>query len=145
MTQEVEEIQKPDDRLKIKLHNEDKELFMSAGLIRRIVPYFMAGSQSFGEVLVDADAQSQILAEILVDRNERGEPDETSITKNLDGLGIEDSNKVIEWSLLHAAHFFIENVKMVKNIKTKEESMMETMSTLMQSLNGSSALTDQKQ
>lgn len=137
MTKEIDlNVQKPDDRITIMVNGVGRELFMSAGMIRKIA--MIAGEyEDFSVVYLDALAQERCMIELLVERDERGKPKED--TKDLTLMAFEmsthDADSLAKWIGDHIVNFFISGAMSMKN---SVEAQQKVFQTLTQSLTGMS-------
>lgn len=115
-----------------------KELFMSAGLLRRLVAIAQA-VEDITQLYSNPHVQDILIIEIMSPRTPRGE---ANMTYSLDDFEMspEDANKIVIWATGHITGFF---TNAVENIKT---AVMDNgdLKTLMESLNGLSALAEKK-
>lgn len=147
MTDETLTPTKPDDYLTVtyKLIDEEgkpepKELFMSAGLVRRLASL----SQSHAgliDLYTDPSMQAFMIAEILKPRSKRGQ---ALIEYTLDDFEISttEAKKVSDWAIQHIIYFFTEAVLNVRTAVAKKDSSLMKLAA---SLTGSQDLQEPKQ
>ena len=133
------QLNKPDDRLTIHVNGTEKELFMSGGLVRALVPYYRNLGEA-NEVFGDSELQNYILTEVLKERTKRGAPVGTH-DWSIDDFEVsqEDSIKIIGWVTEHVLYFFIDSVMLAQNLEKRQKPMMEQLAKLTQSQTGSAA------
>lgn len=139
VTQEIAapEVVKPNDYITIKVNKEDREVFMSGGLIRNLVPYFM-DLQSVAEIFGQPILQNEVIIQALKPRTPRGTPvadptiDEFEMTQD-------ESNKFIAWITEHVLHYFIGSVTTAQELGQRNEPAFLKLMKSMESLTGSPA------
>lgn len=143
---EVKPVQ-PNDYLTVvyKLADEEgrpqpKELFMSAGLIRRLASISQS-HQGLIDIYTDPSMQSFMLSEILKPRTKRGEPSLEYQLEDFD-ISTSEAKKVIDWAIQHIIYFFIDAVSSVKAAAMDKES---NLTKLAASMTGSPASQEEKQ
>lgn len=130
--------EKPSDFLSIKVNKEDKEVFMSGGLIRNLVPYYM-DFQSVAEIFNQPIIQNEIIIQTLKARSVRGAPIETVTIDDFD-MSMEDTNRLIAWVTEHVLFYFIESVTTAHKLGQRNEPALKKLEALilsMASTNGS--------
>lgn len=136
---------KPDDRLKITYKGPEEteatehEIFMSAGLLRRLAGL----SQAFGDpsrMWTDAVAQGMMVVEMLSPRNKRGEEEKVYDSEDFE-MTIEDSEKLVDWGREHVIAFFGRATQGFEKAITQAGNLK----TLTDSLSGLQALVVEKQ
>lgn len=125
----IQEMELPNDllQIKIKRDTEDKELFMSAGMLRAIVGW-VGTADRFIDVFTDPQIQLEILGFILAPKGADGKVQEGF---NLDTLEISpaEGDKVLKWVEAHILHFFIGNAKTLK-ASLESQQMKKLMALL---------------
>jgi hypothetical protein len=131
-----EKFPKPEDRLVLTVDNQEKELFMSSGLIRKLAS--VANElEDMANIYLDPTVQERCFVEVLVERDNRGKPVED--ISELDSMSFQmstdDAEKLTKWMGDHLMHFFIGGAK---NMKQSLETQQEAFQSLAQSLTGMS-------
>lgn len=131
-------IKKPTDRLKVSfglspdLPNIERELFMSAGLLRKLATV-TSGHASMVDLYTDASMQSFLIVEVLKPRTPRGEAVTEYQLEDFD-ISIEEAEKVSNWIIEHIVSFFLNAVQKVRTaVEDKDSNLMK----LAVSMNGS--------
>lgn len=136
MTEEVKpEVEKPSDRLTINVNGKDQEIFMSGGLIRNIVPYYMSSMTTI-EIFTEFTLQSEIIAECVKPRNNHGQPKKEYTIDDFE-ISREDANKLIAWVTEHVLYFFIDNINLTQKVQDRNTPQIQKLMKLMQSPTGS--------
>lgn len=130
----TDEIQKPDDRLTITLDGEQKELFMSSGMLR-ILSNLVSLQDDLTCIFIDPLMQERCLLEVLTPRDELGQPtiDLSTVSLAMYDLSIEESDKVVKWMGEHTLHFFTVSAS---SVSVKVPEMIKKIQDLTQSLPG---------
>lgn len=142
MTEEVKpEVEKPSDRLTITVNGKEQEIFMSGGLIRTLVPYYME-SQTATEMFGESLLQNEVIVECVRPRTKSGQP---RLSYTIDDFEIsrDDSNKLIAWVTEHVLYFFIDSMTTVFSFGQKNQPQIQKLMKLMQSPAGSQDSQDQ--
>lgn len=136
MTETVTEIKPADPYLTVKVKMpgqekaEDKELMMSAGLLRRVVA-IASGAGDITEIYANPHIQQVILVEILQPRTEHGKKRENLSLDDFEMLP-EEADKIVTWAGSHILNFFSGAVNNIKSAVSDQGSLK----TLTDSLNG---------
>ena len=129
-----EKFKKPEDRLTLKVAGQDKELFMSAGLVRKVAS-IVNELEDMAHIYLTPAVQERCAVQVLVERDERGRPKEDVDSLDLMAFEMttEDAAKLFKWIGDHVMHFFIEGAT---NMETNLKDQMSVLQNLAQSLNG---------
>lgn len=138
MTQTIQEtkIQKPEDRLVVSVAGANKEILMTAGLVRRLAAY-VGSLDNVGAAYMDPALQIAMIDECLKERTPSGTPAVTEMP-DLDKykLSTEDGDKIAQWIGGHLTYFFINGALMMRQ---DLEGPMKALQSLMSSLTGMAA------
>lgn len=138
--------QKPSDRLKVTygltpdLPTMEREVFMSAGLIRRLATV-TSGHSSMADLYTDASMQSFLLVEVLKPRTPRGESTTEYQLEDFD-ISIDEADKLNNWIIEHIISFFLNAVQKVRTAVATPESNLMKLAVFM---TGSQDLTTESQ
>src|SRR3954471_5995694 len=90
------------DRLTVTVNNVEKEIFMSAGLLRRVVMQTlgMAGND-LTEVYLNPQGQNDLMCLLLVDRDKRGQYEKEANIEDFE-MSPDDGDRLIAWATEHA-------------------------------------------
>jgi len=131
-----ETMEKPNDRLSIMVNDKPAELFMSAGLIRRLVTRTMASGEDVHGLYFNVPLQSELMLEALRPRAGHGEPkSECSLDDFI--MTIEDGERVTTWVTEHILYFFVKSATRLQKDLTAPEALLQK---LMGSPTGTEAL-----
>lgn len=136
-------IYKPEPRLKITVNNQEKEVFMSGGLIRQLMP-IAGGLTDFADVYADVEVQNALIVEALRPRDKRGAA-YANVTVDDYEMTIEDTDKLVGWIMEHVLYFFVNSLTSAKSLADKNQGTMEAVQKLTQLQTGSPALPQTKQ
>lgn len=142
MTEETNIPTKPEDRITVKVNGAEKEVFMSGGLIRTLLPYFR-DFEDFADIFSRPEEQNQLIIETLKDRTPAGRAIKDQTIFDFE-MSMEESNKLVNWVVEHSLHFFIESVTQAKDVFVKNTAKIQGLAKLMESLTGTSALPESK-
>lgn len=137
--------EKPTDYLHIKVNKEDKEVFMSGGLIRNLVPYFMDFT-SVAEIFNQPIIQNEVIVQALKNRTARGNPTENPTIDDF-VMTMDDTNRLVAWITEHVLFYFIESVTTAHKLGQRNEPTLKKLEALilsMASINGSQDSASQK-
>lgn len=145
-----EPLEKPADRFELVLENMDnKHLFMSSGLLRKLVTLVEgSGGDTLenSKIFLDPELQNQICVEVLVGRSLYGDElynARLEAQKILDEhLTIDEGERFTAWLREHVLHFFMNSLKTLFKQGINEKGAYQR---LMLSLNGLGLLQQQKQ
>lgn len=101
------------DRLTINVNGEDKEIFMSAGLLRRCVTVMLGKSSvDLTELYINPEAQSELMVMCLVSRDQRGK----ASTMSIDDFEFteQDGQTLFAWITEHILSFFVHNAERMR-------------------------------
>lgn len=124
----------PDSRMKVTVNGQEKEVFMSAGMIRRLAS-ISNELEDISSIYLDPDVQERCLVHLLVDRDNRGVPTEEPTKLSMMAFEMEpdDADKLAQWVGDHLMAFFI---KGAKNMRQSIQLQEKTFQNLAQSLIG---------
>lgn len=133
---------KPQDRIKVTVNDQDRELLMSAALIRKIIN-LISDIEAVPMIFIDPVIQEKAIIETLVERDGRGNPVEDVSTLNLFAFNMstDEGEKLVKWIGDHALYFF------TKGAVTSAEALkisQKTVENLMPSLDGTRGLPPMK-
>lgn len=136
--QEKVNITKPDDRITVKVNGEDKELLMSAGMLRELSK-LIGEYEDVSVVYVDAGVQERCLLTLMVDRNERGQPTEpiSELTLFMFDMSTEDADKIAKWVGDHVVNFIITGASNMKESVQVQEKMFQNLAQSLSGMNNS--------
>lgn len=137
--------EKPSDYITIKVNKADKEVFMSGGLIRNLVPYFMDFT-SVAEIFNQPIIQNEVIVQALKDRTARGTPTENPTIDDF-LISMDDTNRLVAWITEHVLFYFIESVTTAHKLGQRNEPTLKKLEALilsMASTNGSQDSASQK-
>lgn len=134
--------QKPTDRLTISVNDKEQTVFMSGGLIRKIMPYF-AQYDDFTNVFSDFEMQNLLVVELVRPRTERGEARKDYTIEDFQ-ITQEETLKLVEWTVEHVLSFFIDTMKTSKRLADNNQHQVAVLTALLQSMTGSQASQEQK-
>lgn len=138
-----EEVKKPSDRLAVTVNNELKEVFMSGGLIRNVVPYYM-GMENITEIFSEPQLQNEVIVQCVKPRTMNGTPLKVYTIDDFE-LSTDESNKLIAWVTEHVLYFFIDSLTTATKLGKRVESQATILAKLMESAIGSQDSTQKKQ
>lgn len=139
----IEMPNKPLDRITTIVNGQPREVFMSGGLLRNIVPYYME-MVSVGDIFKEPEIQNHIVVQMLRPRSVRGQPIEAYTIDDFE-MGTEEMNSLIGWATEHALFHFIESVTTAHKLGQKNAPALGQLTKLMESLTGSQDSTEPKQ
>lgn len=140
-----EKVERPDERITVTVkmpggsEPEPKEIFMSAGLVRRLATVV----QSLGDIsqmYSDPMVEDILLTEILTPRTERGKSQKIYTAEDFE-MAMDEADRLLEWARGHVLHFFTKTVLRVGTVASNPNS---PLLKLTQSLSGLAALAQQK-
>lgn len=120
------------DIFKITINGEDRELFMSFGLLNELTTIVQDPSR-IGAVSLDPALREQFITALVAKRKKSGKIQEPVSFDDLE-VSIEDLETALTWALDHVLSFF---VRSFRNIKRVTEKYGEEVSNLTSSLTGS--------
>ena len=130
--------EKPEDHLTIRVNGEDKEIFMSGGLVRRLASITGVLSD-YTSLFTNIPVQEQLVIECLRPRKPAGKPLDSSVEYSLEDFEMttEDTEKLIAWVADHCLHFFLSSAASATNLVVKNEKPLTNLMKLTQSPIGS--------
>lgn len=134
---EINEVVKPADRITVVVNGENKEVFMSGGLIRELSP-IVGGLEDFAGAFVDTEVQKVLLIEVLKPRNPRGNPSENK-EYGLDdfSMSLEECDKLLNWVMDHVLHFFVNSLTSAKSLAERNQKTIQMIEELTRLQTGS--------
>jgi hypothetical protein len=112
----------PNPRIKISVNGEQRDLYMSFGLLNEIcrgIGNFQAALQ----IPVDAELRDYALLAVLSERNDEGEVTTAANLRKLD-IPVDEVEDLLAWITDHCTDFFLRTMeRVVKNQKTNEARM----------------------
>ncbi len=132
---------RPADRLKVTYGDAEHEIFMSAGLLRRLTGL----AQCFGDpfaVLHDANVQSVLLTEALTPRSVQGEAREKVSLEDYD-ISMDEADKLLTFITGHMLYFFASATSRVKELQ--KDPTLKAMVASTQSATGTQDSKEMKQ
>lgn len=133
---------KPLDRITVNLKDGPREVFMSGGLLRTIVPFYM-DMVSVGDIFKEPEIQNHIIVQVLKPRSVRGQPVEDYTIDDFE-MSPDEANILIGWVTEHALFHFIESVTTAHKLGQKNAPALGQLTKLMESLTGSQDSTEPK-
>lgn len=114
-----------EDRIHISLDGEDRELFMSRGLLLRLAA-LVGETTDLMQIYMDPTLNEMILTEVLKRRRPTGEQ---AAEFSLDDVEISngDCDKIVEWVGDHVTDFFIGRVQMANRALPQYKKFAEAM------------------
>jgi hypothetical protein len=94
------------DRLTVKVGDEDRQLFMSFGILNAIASALGNNIENVGMISVNPDLRNGVLGALLSKRDEKGVITE-EFNSFVTELSTEDGEKILEWAGDHVLGFFI--------------------------------------
>lgn len=132
MTEDLSiQAQKPDDKITVTVNDQEVEVFMSGGLIRTLVPYYM-NSTTTTEIFSEVLLQNDIIVECVRPRNKSGQVRKNYTIEDFE-ITPEDSNKLVAWVTEHVLYFFIDSMTSVQDFSQRNKPQIQTLMRLMQS------------
>lgn len=128
----------PSTHLTVTINEESKELFMSAGLVRRLVGLANV-IDDITKIYVDAKVQELMIVEVVRPHTPRGEAIKDYTLDDFE-MSDADADLIIDWAGKHIVNFFTKSVQKLQAAVTDNGEIK----TLMDSLNGLSALVVKK-
>lgn len=133
-TEENQIPSKPSDRISVVVNGEVREVFMSGGLLRNVIPYYM-DLGGVADIFNQPFLQNDVIVQCLKPRTPRGIAVEVYTIDDFE-MTIEESNKLIAWTAEHAIHYFIESVTTAHQLGQRNEDQLKKLQKLMESMNG---------
>lgn len=141
-----ETAKRPDDFLTVKVRMpdsdtfEEKELFMSAGLVRTLVGISQLTSEDTTQLFTNPQVQEMFLIHVLAPRSKKGQPVAEYSSEDF-GIGTEDGQKVVDWAIDHVLYFFTSAVQNLEKAVTKDGGNLKLLTD---SLNGLASSVEKK-
>lgn len=134
-------MERPSERLEVKLNGEDHEVFMSAAMRTRVVA-LLEDMSNIEAIFLNPELHEQLFITLLADRDERGRLKSDDHTINDFDLTTEDADKLVDWVGDHVLHFFMRGARGIeKMLKAQQEEIKD----LHQSTNGIKASLQESQ
>lgn len=112
MTESMEK--KLEDRFVLTVNGDRREVFMSAGLLRRCVTEMMSkASSDLTELYINPEAQNGLMVLCLVEKDKRGRAAEASIDDF--EFSEEEGDLFLAWVTEHVLSFFVRNAQRMGN------------------------------
>lgn len=128
------------DKLTIKINDEERELFMSFGLLNELTKIVVDPSR-VGAVNLDPELRESFLTALFAKRKKSGKVEEDIDYDDID-ISVEDVESALSWAQEHVLSFF---VRSFRNIQTVTEKYSEEVTSLTSSLAGSKGSVSKKQ
>ena len=119
------------DKIIVKVDEEDREIFMSFGLLNELTKIIKDPTR-VSSVAVDFELREEVLTSLLAVRKKSGKISEKVNLDDAD-ISVEDVERLIEWSSEHVLSFFVRSLKKVVGLTKKHQG---EMSDLVSSVNG---------
>jgi hypothetical protein len=108
------------DTVTVQVNGEDRELFMSFGILNAIAGAIDNNVENVGLVAINPLLRQAVLEALLSPRNDKGKVvPETKFDPDADRVSIEDVNKVLEWAAESALDFFLSAMETQKKLLEK--------------------------
>jgi hypothetical protein len=128
------------DTLTIQINGEERELFMSFGLLNELTA-IIGDPSRVGAVSLDPELRAKFLSAIFAKRKKSGKIEEAIDYDDLE-VSLDDVEKTMSWGQEHVLNFF---VRSFRNIQTVTEKYKDEVTSLTSSLTGSKASASKKQ
>jgi ABC-type Fe3+ transport system substrate-binding protein len=128
------------DKLTVTINDEERELFMSFGLLDELTR-IVKDPARIGSINLDPDLRQEFLTATFAKRKKSGKIEEPTDFDDLD-VSIEDIEKTISWAQEHVLNFF---VRSFRNIQKVTEQYQTEITDLTSSLAGSKGSASKKQ
>ena len=120
------------DTLTIIINNEERELFMSFGLLNELT--IIVGDPSrVGSITLEPDLREKFLTALYAKRKKSGKIEDTVEYDDLE-IALEDVDKSLTWAQEHVLSFF---VRSFRNIQMVTDKYSAEITSLTSSLDGS--------
>jgi hypothetical protein len=122
-----------ENTITIKFNNEDRDIFMSFGLLNDLTK-LVSDPSEVPRILLDPDLRDAVLKELLAERKRSGKIlKELPDVEDIDASP-EDIEKLLDWTMEHVISFFVRSLKKTAQMG---ERHLETLKSLQSSLDGS--------
>ena len=128
---------KPNDTIIVRVNGEDREIFMSFGLLNELTKRIGDPSR-VSAVAVDPELRDTVLEALLATRSESGKVKSPVKLEDV-AITIDDVENLIEWSTEHALGFFIRALKKVVALTKNNETEMKALASFATGLNDSAS------
>lgn len=123
------------DKITIKVDNEDREIFMSFGLLSHLAT-FVASPELVGRLFVDPEMREAVLVFLLTKRARSGKVVGDKLESSMDvEVSREDAMRLLEWASEHIMDFFVASFQTLRKVSEERAANLEA---LMSSETGSS-------
>lgn len=120
------------DTLSITLNGEERELFMSFGLLNELTTIVQDPTR-IGSVNLDPELRETFLTALFAKRKKSGKIEEAIDFDDLD-VSVEDVETAIEWATDHVLSFFVRSFKRIQQVT---DNYKDEVTNLTSSLTGS--------
>jgi len=128
------------DKLSVTFEGNDRELFMSYGLLNELAK--LVGSPEVApSISLDEHLRAEVLAACLAERKPSGKV--TQKVKDMDDLdiSIDDIESILDWATEHVLNFFVRSLgKMLKRVEANKD-VLEGLKSSLDGLQGSASAT----
>ena len=120
------EAPKVDDHITIKQDGEDRELFMSFGLLDNLTRH-VATPEEVATVPFSPDLREDILKDILAKRTKSGKVEGERPEIDDFDISIADHEKLLNWAMGHILGFYVRNLQMVSETSNTHEKAIQAV------------------
>lgn len=108
------------DTITIKQNDEDRELFMSFGLLNELTR-IIGTPDRVPQVALDPNLRDEFLTALFAKRKKSGKIEEAADIEDLD-VSYEDVELVLRWAQEHVMSFFVRSFRQIKAVTDKHEA-----------------------
>lgn len=124
------------DKITIKLNGEERELFMSFGLLNELAT-IVGDPARVPSIPVDADLREAVLMSCFAERKPSGKViKDVEDYDDLD-ISIPDVEKTIDWAVEHLMSFFVRSLKKVVAVTKANEGDLKDLASFLAGSNAS--------
>lgn len=127
------------DTITIKQNDEDRELFMSFGLLNELTR-IIGDPGRVPQVALEPDLRDEFLTALFAKRKKSGKIEEAADIDDLD-VSYEDVEKALTWAQEHVMSFFVRSFRQIKAVTEKHEAEVTSLTS---SLAGSKSSASKK-
>lgn len=127
------------DTITIKQNDEDRELFMSFGLLNELTR-IIGDPSRVTQVALDPALRDEFLTALFAKRKKSGKIEEAADIEDLD-ISYEDVEKALTWAQEHVMSFFVRSFRQIKAVTEKHEAEVTSLTS---SLGGSKSSPSKK-
>lgn len=127
------------ETITVNLNGEDREIFMSFGLLNELTK-IVADPSRLGAINLDPELREEFLISLLSKRKKSGKIEEVVDFDDME-ISIEDIEKVISWAQEHVMSFFVRSFRNIQQVTGKYQ---EEVTSLTSSLAGSKSSPSKK-